>query len=73
MYPVSLVRVKASCMMRRWNMCSSKSSSIRPPSKNGPITGSQARCEKSLLRLEKTACVASGPSAITEDRAGDWA
>src|SRR5215204_566849 len=55
-------------MIRRWYMCSSKSSSIRPRSKNGPMTGSQARCENSLLRLEKTAWVASGPSAITEDR-----
>jgi len=43
---------------------------MRPPSKNGPITGSQARCEKSLLRFENTACVASGPSAITAGSAG---
>ena len=33
--------VNASCMIRRWYMCSSKSSSIRPRLKNGPMKYSQ--------------------------------
>ena len=58
-------------MMRRWYMCSSKSSIIRPRLKNGPITGCQPFCEKSLFLLENTAWVASGPSAVTAGRIGE--
>ena len=54
-------------------MCSSKSSSIRPRLKNGPMTGIQPCCEKSLLRLEKIAWMASGPSADTAGSTGEWA
>ena len=44
-YPTSRVRVNASCMIRRWNMCSSKSISIRPRLKKAPIIGVQPCCE----------------------------
>gem|GEM_PF-6092359 len=67
------MRVNASCMIRRWYMCSSKSSSIRPRLKNERMSGCQPFCEKSLFLLEKTAWVASGPSATTAGTAGVYA
>jgi hypothetical protein len=54
-------------------MCSSKSNIIRPRLKNGPITGCQPFCEKSLFLLEKIVWVASGPNATIEGRIGESA
>ncbi len=58
--------MNACCMIRRWARCSSKSRSIRPPWKNGPISASHAGpLAKSRSGLRSTCSQASGPLTAT--------